>query len=90
VRVASDHDSSLFAGYGNRFHSRSGLVNDEISELPYDLNTLIFNFSSPLYGKQAIAEYSYMLVDFDRDGHLVKQNRKRIYLSASGNLYILK
>ncbi len=66
VKAINGRDSSLFAGFKDQSAAKGGLVNNKAAELPFQWNTLHFEFSSPLYGKQASVEYSFMLEDFDK------------------------
>ena len=49
-----------------------------------------FNFSSPLYGKQASAEYSYMLVDFDRGWSVWSNKTEKEYTYLPPGTYTFK
>lgn len=90
VHAISDHDSSLFAGYGNQLISKNGLVNDREIRLPYQWNTLHFDFSSPLYGKQASAEYAYMLEDFDKGWSAWSNKTEKEYTYLPPGTYTFK
>lgn len=56
VHALANTDSLLYAGYGK----------PRIASLPYQRNSLHFEFSAILYGQQSNIEYSYFLRGFDK------------------------
>jgi DNA-binding CsgD family transcriptional regulator len=66
VKAIGETDSSLFAGHAQAAGIGNGSVNRHVPQLGYAWNTLLFAFSSPLYGRQASTEYSCMLENFDK------------------------
>jgi ligand-binding sensor domain-containing protein len=63
VRINNKKDSTIFGGHY--------LINENASgstpEINYVWNSVHFEFSSPLYGKQLSIEYSYYLEGFDKN-----------------------
>ncbi len=90
VKAISDHDSSLFAGFGHQVETESSDVNTKKVELPYQWNTVHFDFSSPLYGKQASAEYAYMLEDFDKGWSAWSNKTEKEYTYLPPGTYTFK
>lgn len=79
VKAVSDRDSSLFGVYGNQQMTTNGFVNGKAPELCYDLNSIVFTYSSPLYGRQASTEYSYMLENFDKGWSVWSKKTEKEY-----------
>jgi DNA-binding CsgD family transcriptional regulator len=90
VRATSDRDSSLYAGYGNQHIAENGIVNEDVVRLPYKWNTIHFEFSAPLYGKQASAEYAYMLEDFDKGWSAWSNKTEKEYTYLPPGTYTFK
>lgn len=90
VRTTGDRDSSIFAGYQNQLVTGDGDVNTEVPRLPYEWNTLHFDFSSPLYGNQASTEYAYMLEDFDKGWSAWSKKTEKEYTYLPPGSYTFK
>lgn len=91
VKVISDHDSSLFAGFQHiSAPGEEGLVNNETPKLPYKWNTIHFDYASPLYGKQESVEYAYMLEDFDKDWSSWSNKTEKEYTYLPPGTYTFK
>ncbi|HEY0677472.1 MAG TPA: triple tyrosine motif-containing protein [Chitinophagaceae bacterium] len=65
VRISNKRDSTIFGGHVSS-NGKDNLVNSEEPEIRYSWNTIHFEYSSPLYGKQSSIEYSYMLEGLDK------------------------
>lgn len=73
-------DSVLYAGYGH-----SGKAN-----LPYQSNSLHFEFSAIFYGQQSNIEYSYLLKGFDKDWSIWSSKPEKDYTNLPPGDYELK
>lgn len=62
VRIYNKKDSTVFGGY---YGEKSGKP-EGTPEINYSWNSIHFEYSSPLYGKQPSIEYSYKLEGFDK------------------------
>ena len=88
VKISNKKDSTIFGGFANNTSSNE-LINKSIPEIKYRWNSVHFEYSSSLYGKQSSIEYSYYLEGFDKNwSAMVKKNRKRISYLFTRNLYI--
>jgi ligand-binding sensor domain-containing protein/DNA-binding CsgD family transcriptional regulator len=90
VKAISDRDSSLFGVYGNQAANEDGFVNTESPELDFNLNSLSFAYSSPLYGRQASTEYSYLLENFDRGWSAWSKKTEKEYNYLPPGNYVFK
>ena len=79
VKAVNKNDSLIFGGY------YSGIKQKQ-TELSYKLNSIIFEFSSVLYGQQSNIEYSYLLKGFDKNwSSWIKKTDKEYTNLPAGN-----
>ncbi|HSC52063.1 MAG TPA: triple tyrosine motif-containing protein [Phnomibacter sp.] len=90
VKATSDHDSCLYAGYTRQVNADDIMVNSQLSRLPNKWNTLHFEFSAPLFGKQASVEYAYMLEDFDKGWSAWSSKTEKEYTYLPPGKYTFK
>ncbi|MGB8193558.1 MAG: two-component regulator propeller domain-containing protein [Chitinophagaceae bacterium] len=64
VRISNKRDSTIFGGHVSSAGGEAGVK--EMPEIRYSWNSIHFEYSSPLYGKQSSIEYSYLLEGFDK------------------------
>jgi DNA-binding CsgD family transcriptional regulator len=84
VRIVNKRDSTIFGGYFNK-EGEQQLTNNEVPEIQYAWNSIHFDYSSPLYGKQSSIEYAYYLEDFDNSWSAwTKKNEKDYTYLAPG------
>ncbi|SJZ97900.1 ligand-binding sensor domain-containing protein [Sediminibacterium ginsengisoli] len=65
VKVINKGDSLIYGGYNNLGKTVSDSVNNEPARISYALNSLHFEYASPVYGQQANLEYAYQLKGFE-------------------------
>ncbi|MEO5563251.1 MAG: triple tyrosine motif-containing protein, partial [Chitinophagaceae bacterium] len=65
VKITNKKDSTIFGEHFGDSLVR-GIINKKISEIKYRWNSVSFEYSSSLYGKQSSLEYSYYLQSFDK------------------------
>lgn len=66
VKISHKRDSTIFGGHINSAEGQ-GAGAQEAPEIAYSWNSIHFEYSSPLYGKQSSIEYSYLLEGFDKN-----------------------
>jgi DNA-binding CsgD family transcriptional regulator len=81
VRIINKRDSTIFGGYFN---------NKEAPEIHYSWNSIHFDYSSPLYGKQSSIEYAYYLEDFDNGWSAWSKKNEKDYTYLSPGSYTFK
>jgi ligand-binding sensor domain-containing protein/DNA-binding CsgD family transcriptional regulator len=86
VRINNKKDSTIFEGY----QVDSGLSNAEVQRISHRWNSLHFEYSSPLYGKQSSIEYSFMLEGFDKTWSSWTKKTEKDYTYLPPGKYIFK
>jgi ligand-binding sensor domain-containing protein/DNA-binding CsgD family transcriptional regulator len=86
VRISNKKDSTIFAGYSNNT-TGNNLINKEIPEIKYRWNSIHFEYSSSLYGKQSSIEYSYYLGGFDKNWSAWSRKTEKEYTYLSPGTY---
>ncbi|SEN40053.1 triple tyrosine motif-containing protein [Niastella yeongjuensis] len=81
VRIVNKRDSTIFGGYFN---------NEEAPKIQYAWNSIHFDYSSPLYGKQSSIEFSYYLEDFDNGWSVWTKKNEKDYTYLSPGTYTFK
>lgn len=87
VKAISKGDSSIFGGY---FGSSNAFINADVPHLGYSWNSLHFDYSSPLYGREAGIEYAYTLEDFDKSWSPWSKKTEKDYTYLSPGTYTFK
>jgi DNA-binding CsgD family transcriptional regulator len=90
VHIVNKRDSTIFGGYFNKEGDQQQLVNEEIPEIQYAWNSIHFDYSSPLYGKQSSIEYAYYLEDFDNGWSTWTKKNEKDYTYLSPGTYTFK
>lgn len=90
VKAVSDRDSSLFGVYGKQNLSGQEFINSKSTELCYDLNSLSFSYSSPLYGRQESTQYSVLLEGFDKGWSAWNKKTEKEYAYLPPGDYVFK
>jgi ligand-binding sensor domain-containing protein len=85
VRINNKKDSTIFGGY----YSPNENENNK-AEINYSWNSIHFEFSSPLYGKQLSIEYSYYLEGFDKNWSQWSKKTEKDYTYLSAGYYKFK
>ena len=83
ARISNKRDSTIFGGHMN--HSI-----DDVSEIKYSWNSIHFEYSSPLYGKQSSIEYSCMLEGLDKNWLPWSKRTEKDYAYLSPGTYTFK
>jgi ligand-binding sensor domain-containing protein/DNA-binding CsgD family transcriptional regulator len=86
VRINNKRDSTIFGGYA----SQDGLINKEAPEINYAWNSIHFEYSSSLYGKQSSMEYSYLLEGLDKNWLPWSRKTEKDYSYLSPGTYTFK
>jgi ligand-binding sensor domain-containing protein/DNA-binding CsgD family transcriptional regulator len=81
VHIVNKRDSTIFGGYFN---------NEETPRIQYAWNSIHFDYSSPLYGKQSSIEFSYYLEDFDNGWSTWTKKNEKDYTYLSPGTYTFK
>lgn len=90
VRIVNKRDSTIFGGYFNKESEQQHLMNEEAPEIQYTWNSIHFDYSSPLYGKQSSIEFSYYLEDFDNGWSTWTKKNEKDYTYLSPGTYTFK
>jgi DNA-binding CsgD family transcriptional regulator len=90
VRIINKKDSTLFGGYFSTDQEQMKKSNGNIPQISYAWNSLHFDFSSALYGKQSNIEYSYYLEDFDKSWSSWSKKTEKEYTYLSPGTYTFK
>lgn len=83
VRINNKRDSTICGGY----YSENG---NKEAEINYSWNSIHFEYSSPLYGKQTSIEYSYCLEGFDKNWSQWSKKAEKEYTYLSPGDYTFK
>jgi len=67
VRIINQTDSLLFGGYFKNVNEKQIQDGKDIPEIKSSWKTILFEFTSPLFGYQTNLEYSYRLRGFDQN-----------------------
>ena len=86
VRISNKKDSTIFGGYFNNI-PENNLINKEVPEIKYRWNSIHFEYSSSLYGKQSSIEYSYYLGGFDKNWSAWSRKTEKEYPYLSPGTY---
>ena len=89
VRISNKKDSTIFGGYSID-SSIGGLVNDNIPQIKYKWNSIHFEYSSSLYGKQSSIEYSYYMDGFDKNWSVWSTKTEKEYAYLSPGTYTFR
>lgn len=89
VRISNKTDSTIFGGYmaGN---AQIAEKNTEQQQIDYSWNSIHFEYSSQLYGKQSSIEYSYILEGFDNAWSPWIKRTGKEYTNLSPGSYTFK
>jgi DNA-binding CsgD family transcriptional regulator len=90
VRIVNKRDSTIFGGYFNKEGEQQPLINEEVPEIQHAWNSIHFDYSSPLYGKQSSIEYAYYLEDFDNGWSAWTKKNEKDYTYLSPGTYTFK
>jgi hypothetical protein len=83
VRINNKKDSTIFGGH----YPNNENANNSTPEISYSWNSIHFEFSSPLYGKQSSIEYSYYLEGFDKTWSQWSKKAEKDYTYLSPGHY---
>lgn len=83
VKVFGEKDSIVFGGYG------SDKENSPV-KLPYDSNSLQFEFASTLFEQQNNIEYSYQLSGFDNQWSAWSTKAEKEYTNLPSGTYVFR
>jgi len=67
VKIVNKKDSLLFGGYFANVDDKQIQGKNQIPRISNNWKTIMFEFSSPLFGQQANLEYTYKLKGFDEN-----------------------
>ena len=90
VRIVNKRDSTIFGGYFNKESEQQRLMNEDAPEIQYAWNSIHFDYSSPLYGKQSSIEFSCYLEDFDNGWSAWTKKNEKDYTYLSPGTYTFK
>lgn len=90
VRIVNKRDSTIFGGYYNKESEQQRSINEEVPEIHYAWNSIHFDYSSPLYGKQSSIEFAYYLEDFDNGWSAWTKKNEKDYTYLSPGTYTFK
>jgi DNA-binding CsgD family transcriptional regulator len=90
VRIVNKRDSTIFGGYFIKESEQQRLMNEEVPEIHYAWNSIHFDYSSPLYGKQSSIEFAYYLEDFDNGWSAWTKKNEKDYTYLSPGTYTFK
>jgi DNA-binding CsgD family transcriptional regulator len=89
VKINNKKDSTIFGG-STSINSSNPLVNGQTPEIKYSWNSLHFEYSSALFGKQSSMEYSYFLEGFDKNWSVWSKKTEKDYTYLSPGTYTFK
>lgn len=87
VKAINKRDSTIFGGYFVNKQEKNPHINAEVPTLSFAWNSLHFDYSSPLYGREAGIEYSYYLEDFDKGWSNWSKKTEKDYTYLSPGTY---
>ncbi|HWJ27781.1 MAG TPA: triple tyrosine motif-containing protein, partial [Flavisolibacter sp.] len=90
VKIINETDSTLYGGYLQTETEKQKLINRHIPDISYSWNTLYFDYSSPMFGKQSSIEYSYYLEDFDKAWSPWTKKTEKEYTYLAPGTYTFK
>lgn len=85
VRISNKRDSTIYGGYASQ---KEG--NKETQDIRYSWNSIHFEYSSSLYGKQSSIEYSYLLEGLDKNWYPWSKKTEKDYSYLSPGTYTFK
>lgn len=88
VKVSNKRDSTIFGGYLNAAGDNADTP--PTPSINYGWNSVHFEYSSPLYGKQSSIEYTYMLEGLDKSWVPWSKKTERDYSYLSPGTYTFK
>ncbi|HYF29530.1 MAG TPA: two-component regulator propeller domain-containing protein [Chitinophagaceae bacterium] len=88
VRINHKRDSTILGGHAGVGANHAVAI--ETPEIDYGWNTIHFEYSSPLYGKQSSIEYSCMLEGFDKNWMPWSKKTEKDYAYLPPGNYIFK
>lgn len=83
IKVFGEKDSIVFGGYGND-------KNNTPIQLPYDSNSVQFEFASTLFEQQNNIEYSYQLGGFDSQWSSWSTRAEKEYTNLPSGTYVFR
>jgi len=83
IKVFGEKDSVVFGGYGN-YKDNSPI------KLPYDNNSIQFEFASTLFEQQNNIEFSYQLSGFDSQWSAWNTKAEKEYTNLPSGTYVFK
>ncbi|OQP63087.1 hypothetical protein A3860_03695 [Niastella vici] len=90
VHIVNKRDSIIFGGYYNKEGEQPRLTNEEVPNIQYAWNSIHFDYSSPLYGKQSSIEYAYYLEDFENSWSAWTKKNEKDYTYLSPGTYTFR
>jgi len=81
VKMTNKRDSTIFGGH---------IESEGSPKITYNWNSIHFEYSSPLYGKQSSIEYAYMLEGFDKSWLPWSKKTEKDYAYLSPGTYTFK
>jgi ligand-binding sensor domain-containing protein/DNA-binding CsgD family transcriptional regulator len=87
VRIVNNKDSLLFGGYFTNVNEKQVQETGNIPGIANKWRTLVFEFSSTLFGQQANLEYSYRLKGFDANWTEWSRKTDKEYNSLPAGTY---
>lgn len=90
VRINNKRDSILFGGHYTENYWNEKNTNNVAPKINYTWNSVHFEYSSPLYGKQPSIEYAYKLEGFDKTWSQWSKKAEKDYTYLSPGNYTFK
>jgi DNA-binding CsgD family transcriptional regulator len=87
VKIINKRDSTIFGGFVNNESKKQKSLSRDLPQINYAWNSLHFDYSSSLYGKQSSIEYAYYLEDFDRGWSTWSKKNEKDYTYLSPGTY---
>jgi ligand-binding sensor domain-containing protein/DNA-binding CsgD family transcriptional regulator len=90
VRISNKQDSTIYGGhYAENYWSNKN-INNVVPEISYAWNSIHFEYSALLYGKQPSIEYTYKLEGFDKTWSQWSKKPEKDYIFLSPGNYTFK
>jgi DNA-binding CsgD family transcriptional regulator len=89
ARITHKRDSTIFDGH-TALQEDGQQSLQEAADINYSWNSIHFEYSSPLYGKQSSIEYASMLEGFDRNWTAWSKKTEKDYSYLSPGTYTFK
>lgn len=90
VRSGTGSDSTLFGGYGKAASANEKQADNNAINLIYALNSLHFEYSSPVFEEQSNVEYRYYLEGFDKGWSDWSKKSEKDYTNLPAGRYTFK